>query len=361
MDIALIEPFFSGSHKTWARDLCRHCSPGIHIFSLSGQFWKWRMNAGAVFLAEKFMKEPRSFDSILGTSMLDFSLFLALTRKKTAHLPCYYYFHENQLSYPWSPQDRENQRGNSMHYILKNYTSALAADKIFFNSRYNRDSFFGGLPKFFRRFPDMNTVDTHQLYKKSHILPIAMDLSRFDAHITKKHGTSVTLLWNHRWEPDKNPEDFSALIIRLHREGYTFRVIIAGAPPRGKHPRCFQEARRILGEKIIHYGYAESFEHYAALLNQATILPVTSRQDFFGISIMEAVYCHVIPLLPERLTYPDLFDKDRNPEYFYKNMDHLYKKITDCILQKQNYKSRAATAAEYDWKKMKDIYNSFLK
>ena len=37
------------------------------------------------------------------------------------------------------------------------------------------------------------------------------------------------------------------------------------------------------------------------------ILPITSNQDFFGGSIIEAMYCETTPLLPKRLTYPELF------------------------------------------------------
>ena len=79
----------------------------------------------------------------------------------------------------------------------------------------------------------------------------------------------------------------------------------------------FTHARNTLKRHIIQFGYTETFEDYAAWLWKADILPVTSIQDFFGISIMEAVFCNTIPLLPQRLSYPELFRSNENPEIFY--------------------------------------------
>ena len=39
------------------------------------------------------------------------------------------------------------------------------------------------------------------------------------------------------------------------------------------------------------------------------IIPVTSNHDFFGISVMEAVFCNVWPILPDRLSYKELLKK----------------------------------------------------
>ncbi|ERP30760.1 tRNA-queuosine alpha-mannosyltransferase domain-containing protein [Chitinivibrio alkaliphilus] len=360
MNIALIEPFFTGSHKTWAQQSQKLSKNPIDIFHLPGIFWKSRMNTGAAILAKQFMDSPKQFDRIIATSMLDLPLFLALTRKKSAHIPCYYYFHENQLAYPWSPKDREKQRGTDMHYILKNYTSALAADKVFFNSVYNRDSLLQGLTSFFRRFPDTYTYDPNELYEKSMVLPIGIHLSRFDQHKETK-PEKATLLWNHRWEPDKNPHAFVRLVERLYHHGLDFNVIVAGEQAGHGLSGAFSSLPELLGPRLIHFGYAKSFARYAQLLHQATHLPVTSTQDFFGISIMEAVYCRAIPFLPDRLTYPSLFNKEQNEEYFYKNEDDLFEKISHSILKRNALPHLRRFAAPYDWKHIISQYDQLLK
>jgi len=57
-----------------------------------------------------------------------------------------------------------------------------------------------------------------------------------------------------------------------------------------KTPPIFAEAKEKLRSKILHWGYAESFGDYKKWITQADILPVSSRQDFFGGSVVEAMY-----------------------------------------------------------------------
>ena len=132
MRIALLEPFFSGSHKSWAEEYARFSTHEIKIFSLSGHHWKWRMHGGAVTLAEKFLEGNFQPDILLASDMLDLTTFLSLTRDVTHDIPAAIYFHENQLTYPWSPGDKDVSLARDNHYSFINYTSALAASKVFF-------------------------------------------------------------------------------------------------------------------------------------------------------------------------------------------------------------------------------------
>ena len=67
--ILLIEPYFTGSHKSWAVDYQANSSHTIEIISLPGKFWKWRMHGGAITLADQFMKMNFIPDLILATDM----------------------------------------------------------------------------------------------------------------------------------------------------------------------------------------------------------------------------------------------------------------------------------------------------
>ena len=87
MNIVLIEPYFTGSHKNWAVGLQKHSSHSIELLTLPGSFWKWRMHGGAVTLARMFMESGLSPDLILATDMLDVSTFLSLTRTNTGNIP----------------------------------------------------------------------------------------------------------------------------------------------------------------------------------------------------------------------------------------------------------------------------------
>ena len=95
---------------------------------------------------------------------------------------------------------------------------------------------------------------------------------------------------------------------------------------------------------------------------QGDILPVTSNQDFFGISIMEAAYCNTIPLLPKRLTYPELFPLDRYGDYFYDegNLTETLGRAMDTF-QDMDRVSIREEAGRYDWKNMISVYDEFFE
>ena len=208
MNILLVEPYYTGSHKSWAEGYQSFSNHNVQIISLPGQFWKWRMHGGAISLAKQFMHMNFSPDLILATDMLDLTTFLSLTKSRTAQVPSALYFHENQLSYPWSNSDRDIQEKRDHHYGFINLSSALAADHVLFNSQYHQDSFHHEGLRLLKIFHDHNEVDViERIKEKSQVLYLGMNLSKFDQHKTQGQKNPL-VLWNHRWEYDKNPESF---------------------------------------------------------------------------------------------------------------------------------------------------------
>ncbi|MCS7260957.1 MAG: DUF3524 domain-containing protein, partial [Anaerolineae bacterium] len=138
MRVLLLEPYAGGSHAAWVQGYTTYSRHEVIALTLPGSFWKWRMHGGAVTLARQFLQMDLTPDCILATDMLDLTTFLALTRPRTWHVPTALYFHENQLSYPWAPHDRDRIKGQDVHHGFINYASALAADVLFFNSAYHR-------------------------------------------------------------------------------------------------------------------------------------------------------------------------------------------------------------------------------
>ena len=77
----------------------------------------------------------------------------------------------------------------------------------------------------------------------------------------------------------------------------------------------FDKAKDRLSNKVLHFGYVDAREDYCSWLKRCDIVVSTSLHEFFGISVVEAVRAGCRPLLPNRLSYPELFTE----EFLYDN------------------------------------------
>jgi len=352
--ILLIEPYYGGSHRSWADGFAKHSQHQVQLLTLPAQFWKWRMQGGAVTLSRLFLAGAYQPDIILASDMMDLSIFRALTREQTHHLPIVLYFHENQLTYP-----QNRRQGHGWRYGFINYASALAADAIYFNSAYHMQNFFEALPRMLKHFADFNELQTVQeLRAKSVVLPLGLDFQRFDAHRTRRSAASRPLiLWNHRWEADKNPAAFFDALYQLDTEGFEFELAVLGQNFR-QDPAEFEQARQHFGEGVIAFGYLADFADYARLLWQADYVISTAYQDFFGIAVAEAVYCGCVPLLANRLNYPHLL-----PQAYHRACLFGEGKLPGLLRQhllgnlQVNVQLIQKNIAQFDWATMAQIYD----
>lgn len=351
MQILIIEPYYGGSHQVWLDAYVKYSNHNTNTLTMPAQFWKWRMQGGAVTMARKFEALPNKPDLILASDMMDVSLFRAITRTT---IPIALYFHENQLTYP------QNQRQHhGWQYGFINYASALAADAIFFNSEFHMNNFFEELPRMLKHFADYNELQSVEVIRqKSSVLPLGLDLKRFNSHKVEKLNEVPLILWNHRWEADKNPQAFFDALYRLHEENIDFRIAITGENFR-QHPEEFENAKIYFGDKIIQYGFVDSFAEYANLLWQADYIISTAYQDFFGIAVAEGIYCGCIPLLANRLNYPYLIPAEFHEQslfnekaLYYLLHDHLQAKVT------LNTSSLQQNIAQYDWSHIAPLYDN---
>ncbi len=366
MKILLLEAFFTGSHAQWAEEYQSFSRHEVFVLSLSGHFWKWRMHGGAISLAKRFMASSFEPDLILATDMLDLSIFLAATRKRTAHIPTVLYFHENQLTYPWSPTDADPQLKRDRHYGFINYSSAMAADAVCFNSHYHREAFLAELPVFLKAFPDHQELSNVAIIQeKSHVLPLGLNLAAFDAYSPpiKQHKNNPPLiLWNHRWEYDKGPELFFNTLFQLQAEALSFELVVLGQGYK-KHPAIFHEAQKRLSSVIVHWGYEDDFAKYAQWLWRADVMPVTSVHDFFGVSVVQALYCNTYPLLPRSLAYPEHIPQKYHEAFFYEDEAALFAKLREFI---QTYPDKAnmptqGFVEQYDWRGLVAAYDGYFE
>jgi glycosyltransferase involved in cell wall biosynthesis len=371
MQILLLEPYFTGSHQVWAEGYARHSQHQISILSLPGRWWKWRMHGGAVTLArmaQAWVSENNSPDMLLATDMLDLTTFLALSRSWSTRIPVALYMHENQLTYPL-PGDPDagpmrRQRGErDLHYAFINYTSMLAADAVLFNSRYHRESWFDELPNLLKHFPDLNELESvPPLRAKSSVLPLGMELLRLKEFAPRSAGHRDTtqpplIVWNHRWEYDKDPETFFRALYVLADRGLDFRVAVCGENFR-RVPAEFERAQERLGDRILQWGRVEAWTDYVRLLWDAEVVVSTALHDFFGAAVVEAIYCACRPVLPQGLSYPEHIPKERWPDCLYTDFDELLERLEEAI--RDPALNLQMAVARYDWGMMAKKYDALL-
>lgn len=402
MNITLISPFHGGSHRAWAEGYAKASAHTVTLLTLPDRHWKWRMHGGAITLARRFLEEGHAPDLILATDMLDLTTFLALTRDRTARVPIALYMHENQLTYPWPDEAGGRPSAEQdRHYAFINVASMLAADAVVFNSNYHRDSFFAALPEFLKPFPDHNEPGSIEVIrKKSHVLPVGVDLRRlgrgggdcgsgtgsgekkkseseyeheyvnekgdgsayeYDYEIQAGEGAPL-ILWNQRWEYDKNPEAFFDALYHVADAGIPFRLALCGERYT-RWPAIFNDAQERLHDLIVHSGYATS-ERYRELLWDAAITISTAHHEFFGISVVEAMYCHTFPLLPNRLSYPELIPCEFHNDCLYTSHDDLIERLVRVLRAPGETaavaRRLAASVANYDWSYVSPKYDELF-
>jgi glycosyltransferase involved in cell wall biosynthesis len=360
MQILYLDPFHGGSHAAVAEGYARHSRHDITLLTLSiAGGWRWRMRGAAVSLARQLREQVRVqsavFDLIIATDMFDLAAFLALTRDLTAGVPLALYFHENQLTYPLPPG-----RARDLAFPWINYTSALAADALCFNSDFHRRAFLAALPTLLGRFHDHQELDLVEVIAaKSRVLPPGIDLARLDAagdgrsldfHPPSPIPHPPVILWNSRWEYDKGPQAFFEALRDLAARGLDFRVIVAGEHIDPNEPN-FLAAREWLGPRVLAWGYAPDLATYRTMLSQSDIVVSTAIQEFFGISVIEALYCGCVPVLPRRLSYPELLPPETHATCLYDDdsalADRLAATIHDLPTLKQH--DFRVVAQQYDW------------
>jgi len=144
--------------------------------------------------------------------------------------------------------------------------------------------------------------------------------------------------------------------------GYDFDLIVLGENF-SNSPKIFQKAKKIFEDNILHWGYVKNFDSYAKWLWKANILPVTSYQEFFGVSIMEAIYCETYPVLPNRLSYPELIPYQLHKDHYYDNNDQFYDRLKNALIayKSKDLNSIKNLATKYDWKNLASVYDHKLE
>ena len=360
MQVLFLEAFFGGSHRAFAEGLRRHSRHRIELITLPDRFWKWRMRGAALHMAPR-LPPTEHYDLMLATNLL--SLADLRTLMAPWHLPAVVYFHENQLTYPTAANDLRD-----VHFGFTDITTALAADQVWFNSGSHRDAFLSALPTFIRQMPDARpSWITAAIRRKTAVLHPGCD---FPAELdnpsspVSETGQPPLIIWNHRWEFDKNPEAFFESLYELAGQDLAFEVALLGECFQD-YPKCFLKARDRLGKRIVQFGFAPSRDDYRQWLKRGSIVISTALQENFGFAVVEAIRFGCLPLLPRRLSYPEIIPARFHDLCLYTDATDLVGKLRHLLGQHQNYhaekKSLQAAMARYAWEERINEFDDRLE
>ena len=354
--VFLVEPFCGGSHAAWAQGFAQHSQHEVVVISHPGSFWRWRFRGGSVTLAEATQKAVEQFgqpDLVLVSSMVDLSAWLGLTRRVLGDPPVVLYMHENQLGYPLSPQQKANDE-----FPLANWRSVVAADQVWFNSAFHQQSWWAALPALLDRAP---AQPHHALLAaakaKSRVMPVGVELG--GVPVADQPNDPPLVLWNQRWDYDKNPHEVMDALVALAEEGASFSVALVGENVR-ENPREIEEAKEKLADRVAAYGVLPR-EEYVHLLGQAAVVISAAHHEFFGIAVVEALAAGAVPVLPAHQSYPELIPKEWHETALYppgQLVDRLRLVLSDFSSWHQKFDGLAFEMRRFSWVSVAADYDS---
>ncbi len=301
MRILALDPYLGGSHTAFFDGVTARSRHQWTLLGVPPDKNTVRIRHATIGLAEEAarrLQAGQSWDLLFCSDMLNLAEFRGLVPEPIRSLSSVAYFFENQLT---CPVRHESER--DPHFVLSNLTTALAADRVWFNSKFHRDDFLGGLAVFLKSVPGGELAGvTERIRAKSAVC--YPGINEFAARGPRPPGP-MRILWVARWEHDKNPGTFFQALQTLKWYGAEFRLSVLGQQFL-QHPPAFDWAREYFYYHIDWWGYQPNRREYEDALAEADVVVSTADYEFFGLSTVEAIAAGTYPVLPDRLAFPEI-------------------------------------------------------
>jgi glycosyltransferase involved in cell wall biosynthesis len=293
--LQLLSAYRADSHAAWADWLTATFSEfQWQTQELPGRHFRWRIRGNPLSWLDEFSDPAPA--ALVATSMVDLATVRGL-HPVLGRVPALYYFHENQFAYPLG----EHQVRSIEPQMVQLY-GALTADRLAFNSRFNQTSFIDGVRALLARMPDGVPAGVpERLAAKSAVLPVPV----LPVPASGERRDPGLILWNHRWEYDKDPDSFADALAALAQRGTDFRLALLGPRP-ARPPPALQRLRERFAHRIVADAHVPRAQ-YQAILGRAGIAVSTALHEFQGLAMLEAVSAGAAPLVPDALVYPEQY------------------------------------------------------
>lgn len=351
--VLALEPYFVLSHKTFLEGYQRFSKHAVEIWSMPARKWKWRMRGAAYHFVDRARSASagEAPDVVLASDFLNLADWLALAPPRFKNAPAILYFHENQVTYPLGEEAPKDHQ-----YGWINLGSALAAKIVLFNSHYHQEAFLQEVERILEKMPDFVPEGlAESVRRRSEVFPVGIDftLHRSVLGEGRRRGSTPTIVWNHRWEYDKNPNLMASALTALRAEGLHFRAVVCGQAFKSS-PSVFAELPRQLGDRLAHLGFYSDALDYLRALRDADIVLSTARHEFFGVSVVEAMYMGCLPMLPHNLSYPEILPRELHSEFLYADEQDLLELLRQLIRRVPVEREAAVhnAASRFDWERL---------
>ena len=265
-------------------------------------------------LARRIARTARPRPDVLWVSdYVDLPALLGSLPHDWADLPTIAYFHENQLTYPLVGGHGERDG----HPAWTNLTTLLRADVAVFNSRFHLRDLRRAADELLAMLPKPNPrAEVRAAFDDARVAPPGIE---WDAIPLGTGGDGpLRVLFPHRWEHDKDPLAFLRAAREVVDAGGALELVLLGERS-GRLPEGVGDELDALRAHVAHAGFVDSFDDYARMLGTCDVVASTATHEFFGIAVCEALAAGCLPLLPNRLAYPEVLDVAGRPDGLYED------------------------------------------
>jgi len=153
------------------------------------------------------------------------------------------------------------------------------------------------------------------------------------------------------------------VLTNLKAGGISFSLAVLGEQYE-LYPKIFDQVKEDFQAEIAVWGYQKFRKDYLSWLSRGTVVVSTAIQENFGISVMEAVAHGCFPLLPNRLSYPELMPGKFRELVIYKSDRTLETRLAQVLKAPEQIRvarrELAEHAAGFSWEAMILAYDDFM-
>ncbi len=230
------------------------------------------------------------------------------------------------------------------HILLDQLMGSICADVNYFHTKHCYNMLM-------EEAQDVLTEQQIKIIKDKSIVDIGGYCNKIDS---KNKYDIFTFIYNHRLDGYKNWKDTFAMFDRLHDEGHKFKVIVT-AGDRGNLGQVENKPYVEIKAFSLHSDYIKE-------LSKCHANVINSKHETFCISIAESIMNNQLIIAPNKVTFPELVDKDY--PYLFETEEEQYNILTKLIndnIKEYNYKEKDKLLLDTHAKKINQYFLDMVK